>query len=238
MTSLVMMIMPLVGGYWFLSNCNRTKYMAYGYTGYRLFLGSAFFGLVFLFLAKSILSAISPINSINYIISCISEWFIPTGFNLEATLAMIIGIASPYALNRLLDKHKWANRAAMDRGDVLHTRIYKAISNRQTIEIMMQNGDVHIGFISKLEGLDIDFVDLIPLASGYRDEKTKDLVIKRDYSNIMIGIGEKTIFSEIGINHSNLSITLKMSDISAAQYFYPEVYAEFERLRRRSNAQS
>ena len=100
----------------------------------------------------------------------------------------------------------------------------------------MQNGDVYIGFISKLEGLDIDFVDLISLASGYRDEKTKDLVIKRDYSNIMIGIGEKTIFSEIGINHSNLSITLKMSDISAAQYFYPEVYAEFERLRRRSNA--
>ena len=89
-----------------------------------------------------------------------------------------------------------------------------------------------------MEGLNIDSFDLIPLAIGYRDEKTKDLVIKLDYSNIMIGIGEKTVFSETGINHSNLSITLKMSDVSAAQYFYPEVYAEFERLGRKSNAQS
>ena len=96
MTNLVLMIMPLVGGYWFLSNCNRTKYMAYGYTGYRLFFGSAFFGIVFLICAKLILSTMSAISTINYITGCISEWLIPTGFNLESTLAMIIGIASPY----------------------------------------------------------------------------------------------------------------------------------------------
>ena len=174
-------------------------------------------------------------QSIDYIVICVSEWLIPTGFNLESTLAMIIGIASPYALNRLFDRHKWANRAAIDRGDVLHARIYEANSNKQTIELTMQNRDVYIGFISKLESLGSDFVDLIPLASGYRDEKTKDLVIKRDYTNIMIGMEEKTIISRIGINHSNLSVTLKMSDVSSAQLFYPEVYAEFERLRGRSN---
>ncbi len=240
MTNLVLMIMPLVGGYWFLSNYNRTKYMAYSYTGYRLFLGSAFFGIIFLICAKFIISALLLTNLIDFI----SEWFIPTGFNFESALAMIIGIGSPYLLNfniykekRVNYNQKWAKRAAENRGHFLQIRIFEANSKGQLIELAMQNGEVYIGYVRILGRLDNEYISLNPCFSGYRDEKTKDLIIMRDYLKVVFGSEEKKGNLESRINHSNLSVTLKMSDVSTAQLFYPEVYAEFERLRKRSNAQ-
>lgn len=225
MTNLILMIMPLVGGYWFLSNCNRTRYMAYGYTGYRLFLGSAFFGIVFLFCAKLIISVILLTNLTDYIIECISEWFIPTGFNFESTLAMIIGIGSPYLLNLRKDKQKWAKRAAENRGHFLQIRIFEANSKGQAIELAMQNGEVYIGYVRILGRLDNEYINLSPCFSGYRDERTKDLVITRDYLEIVFGNNEKREALE---NRIDLSVTLKMSEIATARIFYPEVHAEFE----------
>ena len=245
MTNLVLMIMPLVGGYWFLSNCNRTKYMAYGYTGYRLFFGSAFFGIVFLICAKLILSTMSAISTINYIIGCISEWLIPTGFNLESTLAMIIGIASPYMFyssiykdKREICKRKWAKRAAENRGHFLQIRIFEANSKGQLIELAMQNGEVYIGYVTILGRLDNEYISLNPCFSGYRDEKTKNLIITRDYLKVLLGSEEKKENSKNPINLTNLSITLKMSEVATAQLFYPEFFAEIERLREGSNSQS
>ena len=228
MTGLILMIMPLVGGYWFLSNCNFTKYKAYSYTGYRLFLGSAFFGIFFLFIANFMVSAIPLLNSFDLMFAR----FIPIGFSLESTLAMLIGIVSPTIFNPLINKHKAAHRSAADRGNFLQTRIYEANFKGQLVELAMQNGEVYIGFIKILGGLDNEFVELIPFASGYRDEETKNLVIARDYSEILSKMEEKDIFP------MDLSITLKMSEIVTTQLFYPEVYAEFQRLRTRPNAQS
>ena len=40
--------------------------------------------------------------------------------------------------------------------------------------------------------------------------------------------------SMIEIEHSDLNVTLKMSDVATAQVFYPEVYVELERFSRKS----
>lgn len=238
MTNLVLLIMPLVGGYYFLSRCNLTRFEAYKDTGYRLFLGSALVGIVLLLIAKITVS----LFNLDYFAS---EFFIPTGFNLESLLAMTFGIVLPFFVNSILlvlapffdtGPRELTRRVAKNRGDFLYIRINDAIDMRQLIELTMQNGKVYIGYITKFGGLDSECVDLVTYASGYRDQKTRDLVITCDYSIFVVKMG-KEFFSEIGITPFDLNITLKMSDVATARVFYPDVYTEFERQRSWLNAQ-
>ena len=177
-------------------------------------------------------------DSINSIFLLISEWIIPTGLDLEGIAALIVGIGFPYLSNFLLnffcDKHEFARAAAKDRGESLHLTIYEAIDNKQPIELTMQNNKVYIGLVSITGDFVNEFVIVTPYFSGYREEKTKVLVITNNYQNVLVEMKKKENSSKIKIERSNLNVTLKMSDIVTAKVFYPEVYVEFERLNRRS----
>ena len=93
---------------------------------------------------------------------------------------------------------------------------------------------VYIGLVSITGDFVNEFVIVTPYFSGYREEKTKVLVITNNYQNVLVEMKKKENSSKIEIERSNLNVTLKMSDIVTAKIFYPEVYVEFERLNRRS----
>ena len=219
--------MPLVGGYLFLSTWNFTKYKAYRATGYRLFFQSAFVGFLLLIVAKLIVKILLFCSSMYLIM--ISEWIIPTGFNLESMAALIIGVMFPYLLNPFFSKRKFARVAAKDRGDSLHLMIYQAIENDQPIELTMQNGKVYIGLVSITGGFVNECAIVTPYFSGYREEKTNVLVITNNYQDVLA----EMMKSGIKIKRSDLNVTLNMSDVATAKVFHPEVYVELEKLSRR-----
>ena len=94
----------------------------------------------------------------------------------------------------------------------------------------MQNGTVYIGYVTIAGDLDNECVNLIPYANGYRDEKTKTLVIENDYLETMALLEGVDFFPKFGINPSELSVTLKLGDVATARTFYPKIYAECKRL--------
>ena len=238
MTNLFLLIIPLVGGYLFLSILNLTKYKIIRTAGYRLFFLSAFVGIVLLIIAKIIIKFLLTFNIMNLIISIISEWTIPTGLELESMTALFVGVGLSFLLNLILrirfGKHEFAKVAAKDRGESLHLMIYEAIENKQPIELTMQNEKVYIGLVSITGDFFNECVIVTPYFSGYRDEKTNDLVITNNYKGVLTEMRNKENSSMIEIEHSDLNVTLKMSDVATAQIFYPEVYIELERLSRRS----
>ena len=236
MTNLFFLIMPLVGGYLFLSTWNVTRYKTIRIAGYSLFFLSAFVGIVLLVIAKFLVKFLLLFNYSNLMISFISDWFIPTRFDLESMMALVVGIGFPFLFNLFSDKHKFAKIAAKDRGDSLHLMIYKAIENEQPIELMMQNGKVYIGLVMITGDLFNEYVIVTPYFSGYRDEKTNELVITNNYRDAQKEMTKKENSSRIEIEHPDLNVTLKMNDVATAQVFYPEIYAELEKLSMKSMA--
>ena len=223
MANLFLLIMPLVGGYLFLSSWNVTKYRANRIAGYRLFFQSAFVGIILLIIAKPLANSLLILDSVN----SISKWIIPTGFNLESTIAFSIGLVFPHFLNLFFGRQKFARIMAKDQGDSLHLMIYKAIDNDQPIELTLQNRKVYIGLVSIAGDFVNENIIVTPYYSGYRDKETKVLIITNNYQDVLEEMKRKKVLQKIGIQRSNLNVTVRMRDVATARVFYPEVYAEF-----------
>ena len=163
--NLISLIMPLVGGYWFLSVWYGTRFTVRRDSGYHLFFKTILFGVVFLFVAKILLIFLKDRIAICFDL----QIFIPTELDLESTVAMILGVALPYVLNIFYNQAKHAEVviAAEGRGDLLYVTITKAIGKVELVELTMSGGKVYIGYPSSLTGFENKFVNLIPYASGF-----------------------------------------------------------------------
>ena len=227
--NLISLIMPLVGGYWFLSVWYGTRFTVRRDSGYHLFFKTILFGVVFLFVAKILLIFLKDRIAICFDL----QIFIPTELDLESTVAMILGVALPYVLNIFYNQAKHALIAAEGRGDLLYVTITKAIGKVELVELTMSGGKVYIGYPSSLTGFENKFVNLIPYASGFCDSETKELKLTSRYSLALDDFARRKILYKRITSFSEISINIKVKEIISARIFYPEVYAEFERIRNR-----
>ena len=93
--NLALMLLPLIGGYVFLSSCNITRFKTIFYSGYRLFFKSAFWGIILLVSATFILSTITELVTVeNTVIEFITaknieKFVVPVGLKLESILGPV-----------------------------------------------------------------------------------------------------------------------------------------------------
>ena len=206
--NLTLLLMPLIGGYVFLSSWNFTKFKVTSDSGYRLFFKSAFLGMILMVFTKLILSTIGECVSVEFI----RKLVVPTGFNLESVLAMTLGILLPYPLNLFFNAELHARNAAIDRGNQLFLIVRESLVNIELIEISMANGKVYIGFPALGMKLGDEYLKIVPYASGYRDVETKVLKITSKYHEIDYGIPKK------------LYVSIKVDEIISVRISYPEVF--------------
>ena len=170
--------------------------------------------MILLIFAKLILSIIIECVPIEYI----RKFVVPTGFNLESILAMVLGILLPRPLNLFFDAELHARRAAIDRGNQLFLVVRESIFNIELIEVSMANKKVYIGFPAMGMKLDDEYVKIVPYASGYRDVETKVLKITSKYHEIDYRIPEK----------KKLFVNILVDEIILVRIFYPEVFSKLE----------
>lgn len=212
--NLALLIMPLIGGYVFLSSWNFTKFKAVSDSGYRLFFKSAFFGMVLLISAKIILFTLTNFMILEYI----EKIVIPTGLNLESVLAMMLGVVAPHFLNIKSNADLNSKQEALNRGNQLFLTIRESLLNVELVELSMTNGKVYIGFPVGMD-LGDEYVKINPYASGYRDVETKILIITFKYEAIdYMSLHEKELF-----------VSVKVDEIISVKIFYPEIHSETEK---------
>ena len=224
MLNLVSFVVPLIGGYWFLSVWNYTRFKVYKDSGYHLFFKSALCGVIFLVFANLVVSIklIFIPSQINF------QPFVPNGFNLEVLLAMILGITLPYILNRFSNSNKHMKSEANNRGNLLYTTFWDAATDKVAfVEVTMASGKVYIGLPHNLLKLDDEYVCLIPYSSGYRDVKTQELKITSHYWKVFDKVFNKQSILTDYIDISDLYVILKTQEVVSARKFYPEIFSEF-----------
>lgn len=91
-----LLLLPLLGGYWFIHSCYVLRFRAYRMDGYRLLLDSSFAGVIFAAVARASTLAI-PLSS------PIRLWWRGVAgdqaFAGTAVIAFCVAVISPYAVN-------------------------------------------------------------------------------------------------------------------------------------------
>ena len=91
-------LVPTVGGYWFLTHFNYTRYRVFRDSGYHTLFSSAFVGALLFALAHLI------ILLLNHCCPQIDAWresYFPAAYSDTVALSVALGVALPPALNQL-----------------------------------------------------------------------------------------------------------------------------------------
>lgn len=183
------LLLPLLGGYFFITNWNPTRFATKRYSGERLLFHAAAAGLIWLvvaFAGVTVMDAAWP--------EVRSEWrklvpFQYAGTSLAAFLGGAVGwlplnwLASMFGYGR----QRFARVAMEAWGDYLEIALEESIQRTLPVAITLKNGKFYIGFV--LQNFDPayerKYVRVLPTDSGYRDPDTHKVVLTTKYSPVL-----------------------------------------------------
>ena len=225
--NLGLFLLPVLGGYLFLTRAYLTRYGTIRDSGYHLFFRSAAAGLVLILAAHLLLVFLDKC------FPSIREWwkpYLPSEYDDTAILSLALGFVLPFLFNLFHDRKKEAERTAERRGSFIELLISDSRTRRKPVEFSLRSGKLYIGFVRgfSVEGgviqRDESDVALLPIASGYRDNDTKELKITTNYAPV---IREWLVRNTPDTSGSDFEIVFPISEIISARIFLPEAVPLF-----------
>lgn len=230
-------LLPVLGGYWILTNLVPTRTEALRQSGYHVAFRSAVAGLLLLV----------PAYLLVLVFEGVSSW--PEGrglpdtfkvdFELVAMMSALLGFLGPYALNGFFDKGKAEDRVAGKYGDLVELLIAEAIRRSLLIEVSLRTGKSYIGFaigntISRWPESDLA---LLPISSGYRHKDTQELVITTNYAPVMSEHIKDVLESPEfpAVDFRDFRVVIPRSEIVSARLFNPGLHQKFQSIDNRSS---
>lgn len=224
-----LLLLPLLGGYWFTIHWNRTRYLATRLSRERLLFLAATFGLILLassYLITRILIHTHP------------EWAlvwkdeVPWPFSGTAFGSLVLGFAAPFALNLWFDKDKENVLAIQKYGDSLELFFCSATNYQQLVMITTDSGKVYVGYSKKIPPLHTSdsYIQIMPVQSGYRDKDTHKVELTTNYSEVYQAIIVKFRANTQRIPENILDDFIKVipiASIKSVGLFDPDAYVRF-----------
>lgn len=233
---LALLLLPAVGGYWFLTHWNYTRYQAVRDSGYHVLFRSALFGILLYCVARGI--------------TLLSDWLcppltllwdshVPEPFTSEVMLSLFLGWLSPFGFNLFFSTGAGIVKVAWDSGDHFEILVVEAAIERKPVELTLRSRKVYIGVpLSPPIGSSVaPYVVLLPLYSGYRNETTLDLErpinyrpvlekyqvdISQDYTEVYEGEDEARRTSQ------DFRVVVPIAEVVSARLFDLEVFETFQ----------
>lgn len=222
-------IFPVLCGYWFLTNLNYTRYSVLQDSGYHVFFRSAITGLFFLMLSHIIFLVNEPFFSL-----IPTRWteFAPYEEPNKLMICAVLVVSLPWILNKFHSKEQAEKRAAIHGGNLIGLLVSNSIKSQSLVELSLKNGKSYVGFAreNKITALGESDVELVPIASGYRDDHTKELKITEDYLVVALEMSVERA-SDFSSQLEQFRVNIPMTQIVSARPFDPEVFEKFNSKR-------
>lgn len=245
-----LLLLPLLGGFVFVSQWYKTRFYALRADGYRLLFYSAVAGVALLL-----------ISSIFNLLLSFTRWYepinkgwqrlAPFGYSGRAAGALFLGVVGFLLFNLVTDEDKNIDRVILKKQNPLEIMLRRAMGNQDLIAISTDNGKVYVGFITSNfnPAFPMEAIALMPTMSGYRTDETKEVVFTINYTETIDKIrdevkqkiaarrGEKPddvkeedwleeIENEVGdeMEVRRFQLVIPVSEIKSAFVFDPEIY--------------
>ncbi len=181
-----LLLLPLLGGYIFVSNCNYTKFHLLRYDGNRLLIPGTVISGAGCLIASSATVALLKI----YAPGIIAWWHhIAAAADLHfpylgtTLLSFVYGAMLWLPANALYPEKKAIVRAIRQHRDPLELMLYDAFANDALLSLSLKNGKVYVGWLAALQAPgNSQRIAVLPLMSGYRKSEDKTVVISTYYS--------------------------------------------------------
>ena len=221
------LLLPLLGGYFFISYWNLTRFNAHRYSGERLLFHSAAAGVIFLTISFGISSAF-----VGWFPDVAASWQQRVPFEYAGTslLAFATGAVAWWPLNKTpwFEKNKQATETIRRWNDFLEVMLEYAERELKLVSVALKSRKVYIGFVTgSFDPMnDRKYIQLLPLQSGYRRSETLQLIITTDYSQVY----NRIVQSEVDTNKiriDNFKVVVPVSEIASINLFDQEAYGLF-----------
>ena len=218
-----LLLVPALGGYWFLTHLHYTRFRAVRDSGYHVLFQSALVGGVLFVIAQA---ALIGLNHLFPQIAAVWKPYFPVPYSDAVMLSVLLGLALPVLGNLIYGSDQAALRAAKRSGDLIELLISESINERKLVEMSLRSGKSYIGFaldsgITRQGEAD---VSLVPFASGYRDKDTQELEVTTNYSPVI----EEYIGQSSDIGDEDFRIVIPISEVVSVRFFFPEAYKRFQ----------
>jgi hypothetical protein len=189
-----LLLLPLLGGFVFISNWNKTKFYSKRADKERLLLQASLAGLASLVLAYLVSSVQPFIPCVNWL-PCLPTWWdshIPFPYSGTSFLAFVFGATLWWPLNLIWDAEKESARIVREEGGPFEQLINDAMEHTRPIMLTMNGGKVYVGFVASAftPGRENKTIEIVPIKSGYRERDQQRVVFTTDYSDVYNSIVE------------------------------------------------
>ena len=219
-----LLLIPALGGYWFLTHLNYTRYGVVRESGYHVLFQSAFVGVVLFAIAWAVLLCL---NQHFPQINALWKSQFSTPYSDMVAFSIFLGVVLPVVGNLLYSSEQGARKAANESGDLIELLMEESIEDQKLVEISLRNRKSYIGFALESTVTSHSEPDLcvIPIASGYRDTDTQDLNITTNYAPVI----QQSLEQSLAITDEDFRIVTPMSEVVSVRLFLPEAYELFQR---------
>lgn len=191
MLPLNLLLLPLLGGFVFVSRWHVTRFVILRTEGYRLLFHCAVAGLSCLFLAALIIFALGNVpprltllRETALLIDRLWHEVAPVPFSGTAVLALLIGCISWKPLNYLvLHREDQIDLVISRKGDALEVLARRAMGGAKPVVLTLKNDQVHVGYITTNfnPAMQTEYLLLLPVLSGHTSDSSRDATYTKYY---------------------------------------------------------
>lgn len=221
------LLIPALGGYWFLMHCHRTRFAVERASGYHLFFQTAIAGGLLVVLAYMLTSLGAFLHPQG---SALWTSFVPFPYSGAAVLSALLGFALPFIINYGYGQEKATKRAAERTGDFIGLLLAESMERQMAVELSLKNGKSYIGFALNTglgANIESDIV-LLPVSSGYRRQDTHELEITTHYAPVIL---EFLKDPDSSLAYEDFRVIVPLAEIVSARLFDEDVYYRFQQDR-------
>lgn len=221
--NLEVLLLPALGGYWFISRAYITKYRLARDSGDRFYLAAALAGACFLLAGRVVEFWLDE-----YISADLVTWwnsFAPFKYSGTVAISSILAFFSPIIANQCQNEVAAAKKAAWESGDLIECVLQESIEKNSLVEVSLKNDKVYIGW-TKTSGVDArDDCDVavVPAVSGYRTQSRR-IKLTTDYLPFLEEFDGNGGFSE---DVEQFRVIFPVTDIASVRHFDPQTYERF-----------
>jgi Family of unknown function (DUF6338) len=222
------LLLPLLGGYVFISYWNHTRFSARRYSGERLLFHAALAGVFLLVLSYTIVSLVSELWP-----NLAATWhrWVPFEHSGTSLGALLLGATLWWPLNLAYEKKGELRRTISDWNDYLEELLTDALDSTRQVSITLHTGKVYVGFVVRTfnPAYDRKYIVILPTMSGYRAATTHQLIFDTDYTRVYQALMEEDESRLVrGVN--DFQIVVPVSQVVSANLFDWEAYQRFNEV--------
>ena len=216
-----LLLVPALAGYLFLNWFNGTRYALPRETGYHVVFQSVIAGVVLFVIARLL---VMLANAVSPAIARCWNTIVPLDYSGTAAGTFFLAAILPLILNRFsrFDRFEARQKAAEAAGDQIGLIIDQAMLEGRFVELSLASGKSYVG--SPIQGTfghrDGGDIALIPIASGYRDNDSRDLVMTTNYAPAI-----EDQLSDRAVD--DLRVAFPMRDVASARLFDEQLFVSF-----------